>query len=77
MCQKSYKVFKQFYAVVLTNQFSASRALQVFKHKPTEDQIQHIISTQIAGKIEPTPYIYSEKPKIEILPIQIPVDILY
>ena len=77
MCQKSCKVFKQFYAVVLTNQFAASRTLQVFKHKPTEDQIQYLISTEVVGKVEPTPFIYSEKPKIEVLPIHIPVDILY
>lgn len=77
MCQKACKIFKQFYAVILKNQCVPSKTLQVFKYKPTEDQIQHLILTQLTSNLEPTPYIYSEKPTIEILPIQIQVDILY
>jgi len=78
MCQKSSKIFKQLYAVILTsNTYVAPKALQVFKNKPTADEINRIISTQVIGKIEPTPYIYSEKPKIDIVQIDIPIHIFY
>jgi hypothetical protein len=70
MCQKSSKVFKQFYAVVSSSSAFPPRSLQVFKNRPTEDQIKLVIR-----KVEP--FIYSEKPKIDIIPIHIPVDILY
>ena len=76
MCQKS-KVFKQFYALILTNHTSAPKSLQVFKFPPTQKQVDEIIVKQVIGKMPPTPFIYSEKPKIEIVPIHIPVDILH
>lgn len=75
MCQKSSKVFKQFYAVMLTS--PVSKSLQVFKVPPTQQQIDHVIMKHVVGKIDPTPFIYSEKPRVEIIPIDIPVDILY
>ena len=77
MCQKSCQVFKQFYAVVLTSPASLPRSLQVFKLHPTKQQIENVITKHVIGKVEPVPFIYSEKPRIEIVPIQIPVDILY
>ena len=77
MCQKSCKVFKQFYAVILTSPVSVSRSLQVFKAHPTNEQINNVITKHIIGKMEPAPFIYSEKPKIEVIPIHIPVDILH
>jgi hypothetical protein len=77
MCQKSCQVFKQFYAVILTGPVSVARSLQVFKLPPTKQQIENVIAQHVIGKIEPVPFIYSEKPKIEVVPIQIPVDILY
>jgi hypothetical protein len=77
MCQKSCKVFKQFYAVILTSPVSVARSLQVFKVNPTKEQIENVIARHVIGKIEPVPFIYSEKPKVEVIPIQIPVDILY
>jgi len=77
MCQKSGKVFKQFYAVVLTSPVSVSRSLQVFKLPPTKEQIDNVITRHVVGKVEPVPFIYSEKPKVEVIPIQIPFNILY
>jgi len=62
---------------MLTSPVSVSRSLQVFKLPPTKEQIEHVIVKHVIGKIEPTPFIYSEKPKIEVVPIHIPVDILY
>ena len=77
MCQKSCKVFKQFYAVILTSPVSVSRSLQVFKAPPTKEQIDNVITRHVVGKVEPAPFIYSEKPKVEVVPIHIPIDILY
>jgi hypothetical protein len=77
MCQKSCKVFKQFYALVLTGPVSHTKALQVFKHPPTQSQIDIAVSKHVVGKVTPVPHLYSEKPKIEVVPIHIPVDILY
>jgi len=62
---------------MLTSPVSVSRSLQVFKSPPTKEQIQNVISEHVIGKIEPVPFIYSEKPKIEIVPIQIAVHMLY
>ena len=77
MCQKSCKIFKQLYSVILTTPCAPPRSLQVFKNKPTREQLIYLISNEVIGKIEPSPHIYSEKPKIDIVQIHIPVDILY
>jgi hypothetical protein len=77
MCQKGCNIVKQFYAVVLTSQSAAPKCLQVLKYPPNEKLIHQIVATQVVGKIELTPFHYSEKPKLEIIPIHIPVDILY
>ena len=77
MCQKSCQVFKQFYAVILTSPVSFPRSLQVFKTPPTKHQIDDVILKHVIGKVTPVPHLYSEKPKVEVVPIQIPVDILY
>ena len=55
----------------------APRALQVFKAPPSEIQIQQVIQNHVVGKVEPVPHIYAEKPKISVVQIHIPVDILY
>jgi hypothetical protein len=44
---------------------------------PTKNQIDDAIIKHVVGKAEPVPHLYSEKPKVEVIPIQIPVDILY
>jgi len=77
MCQKSSKVFKQFYALMLVSPVSITKSLQVFKFPPTQLQIDEVVRRQVIGKVEPAPFIYSEKPKVEVVPIQIPVDIFY
>jgi hypothetical protein len=77
MCQKGRDIVKQLYAVILTTQGATPKCLQVLKYRPSVKQIHHIVANQVVGKIELTPFQYSEKPKLEIIPIQIPVDILY
>lgn len=77
MCQKSCQVFKQFYALILTSPVSVPRSLQVFKSPPTKHQIDDIILKNVIGNVEPVPHLYSEKPKVEVVPIHISVDILY
>ena len=77
MCQKSCQVFKQFYALILTSPISVTRSLQVYKMPPTKNQIDDAILKHVVGKVEPVPHLYSEKPKVEVIPIQISVDILY
>jgi hypothetical protein len=77
MCQKSTKVFRQFYALMLVSPVALTRSLQVFKLPPTQSQIDEVVRNQIIGKIEPTPFIYSEKPKVEVIPINISYDMLY
>ena len=78
MCVKSCQVFKQFFAVVMCcPTMPAPRALQVFKAPPSQLQIQQVIQNHVVGKVEPVPHIYAEKPKISVVPIHIPVHILY
>lgn len=78
MCVKGCQVFKQFFAVVICGPaMPAPRALQVFKAPPSHFQIQQVIQNHVIGKVEPVPHIYAEKPRISVVPIHIPVDILY
>ena len=78
MCVKGCQVFKQFFAVVMCSpSMPAPRALQVFKAPPSQLQIYNVIQKHVIGKIEPVPHIYAEKPRISVVPIHIPVDILY
>jgi len=75
MCQKGCQVFKQFYVVLLRSDVS-TRSLKVLSKPPTENQFAHIIADHVIGKVTPVPHLYSERPKIEVVPIQIPYDIL-
>jgi len=75
MCQKSGQVFKQFYALMIVS--PVTRSLKIFKLPPTQLQIDEVIRKQVIGKMEPVHFIYSEKPKVEVVPIHIPFDILY
>lgn len=77
MCNKGSKVFKQFYAVMLVSPVSATRSLEVFKYPPTNSQVQSVLTKYIGGKVEPLPYLYSEKPRVEVVPLKIPLDALY
>jgi hypothetical protein len=62
---------------MLVSPVSITKSLQVFKFPPTQLQIDEVVRRQVIGKVEPAPFIYSEKPKVEVVPIQIPVDIFY
>jgi len=78
MCGKACQNFKQVHLVVLTSPtMAAPKALRVFKMPPTQRQIQEGISTNVVGKLDPQPYMYSDKPSVHVLPIHIPIDILY
>jgi len=76
MCSKSSKVFKQFYAVMLVSPVSATRSLEVFKYPPTKTQVQSVLTKYIGEKVEPLPYLYVEKPRVEIVTVNIPVNSL-
>jgi hypothetical protein len=78
MCQKAGKVFKQFYAVMLTSsKLQSPKVLQIFKDSPKEHVISNLVSIHVVGKIEPSPHLYGDKPQIHVIPVQIPLDILY
>lgn len=73
MCQKSCKIFKSFYAVMLTSSTSVPpKALHVFKKAPTKAQMSEFI-----GKMPVVVNVYDHTPKVYVVPINIPVDILY
>ena len=76
MCNKSSRVFKQFYAVMLVSPVSATRSLEVFKYPPTKTQVQSVLTKYITSKAEPLPYLYLEKPRVEIVTLNIPVNSL-
>ena len=79
MCQKGGQVFKQFYALVLTTPMSVPRSLQVFKYPPTQYQIDTTIVQTVVGFKEPELELEpgTEKPLVYVVPIHIPLDILY
>ena len=78
MCQKAGKVFKQFYAVMLTSsQMKSPRVLQVYKMPPREDVVRQLINDNVIGKMEPSPHLYGDKPEVHLVPVHIPIDILY
>lgn len=76
MCQK-VRVFKNFHAVIMsTSCMTSHRTLQVFKHYPSEKEIADAVKKYGYNKPQAVPFIYSEKPKIEVLLIHISADIL-
>ena len=78
MCQKGGQVFKQFYAVMLTSgQLKSPRFLQAYKMPPRKDEMARLISDRVIGKLEPSPHLYGDNPEIHVVPIHIPVNILY
>jgi len=78
MCQKSCKVFKQFYAVMLTSsQLQSPKVLQVFKEVPKANVVSQLIANHVVGKSKPSSHLYGDKPEVHVVPVQIPVGILY
>ena len=71
-------VVKQFYAVMLTSaQMKSPRFLQIYIMPPKEDEVRKLISENVIGKMEPSPHMYGNNPEVHLVPIHIPVDILY
>ena len=76
MCVKG-QVFKQFFAVILSGPtMVAPHALQVFKYKPSDCQVYHIIKEHLIRK-NSIPQFYTEDTRVSVMPINIPMDILY
>jgi hypothetical protein len=44
---------------------------------PRDDEMARLISDRVIGKLEPSPHLYGDKPEIHVVPIHIPVNILY
>ena len=51
---------------MLTNH-NSTKSLQVFKTPPTKEQVNRVIVT----------HMYTDRPRIEVVPIHIPYHILY
>jgi len=78
MSDKACQVFKKFYAVMVSSaQLQNPRVLQVFKEVPRDNVVSQLIAEHVVGKSEPSPHLYGDKPKIHVVPVHIPVDILY
>ena len=76
MCQKSGKVFKQFYALILTSaEMKSPKVLRVYKISPNQAQITKVISDNVVGKF-PSSHPYGNNPQIHTVPIDIPVSML-
>ena len=78
MCQKGCQVFKQFYAVMLTSsKLQSPKILQVFKESPKDHIVTRLVASHVVGKSDPSPHLYGDKPQVHIVPVKIPIDILY
>lgn len=76
MCQKSGKVFKQFYALILTSaEMKSPKVLRVYKISPNQAQISKVISDNVVGNF-PSSHPYGNSPQIHTVPIDIPVTML-
>lgn len=80
-CDSKYRMFKKiimkrFHAVMITSRsLSQPRALQIFNHVPSSEQIDEVVRKHMLNrKPEPVAFIYSEKPQIHIVPLDIPSD---
>jgi hypothetical protein len=80
MCQK-IKAFKQFHAVIVTSSQAPPRSLYVFNHSPSSQQVTAVVEKYLFNmplpKYESVPFIYTEKPRVEVVPINISRDILF
>jgi hypothetical protein len=77
MCGKSCQAFKQAHALLLvTPLVAAPRVISVFKHYPTPQQIAEALARE-KPNMQPVPFIYSERSTTHVVPIHIPIDILY
>jgi len=53
---------------------SSPHVLQVMKSTPTSGELQDLINNKVVGKVTPVGYIYSEKPQVHVVPLQIPLN---
>jgi hypothetical protein len=78
MCQKSGQIVRQFYAVMLTSsRLQSPKVLQVFKEPPKDHIVSRLVANHVVGKSEPSGHPYGDKPQVHIVPVHIPLDILY
>jgi len=74
MCQKLCQIYKHVYAVMMTSpSLSSPQILKIMKATPTSGELQDLINNKVVGKVTPVGYIYSEKPQVHVVPIQIPL----
>jgi hypothetical protein len=77
MCQKGSNVFKHFYALVIRiHPCSAPVSLQVFKLPPTQKQIESVLKKTVLNKTDPSTQL-NLATQLDVVPIQIPVNILH
>lgn len=63
--------------MMTSTSLSAPRTLQVFKNSPTKQQVDTVVQKYVINKkVEATPFIYSEKPQIHVVPVHMSPDIL-
>lgn len=78
MCQKSCNIVKQFYAVMLTSaQLKSPKVLQVYKMPPKDVEVRRLVTEHVIGKAIPSPHLYGNNPEVHLVPIQIPLHMLY
>lgn len=75
---KPSQIYKHFYAIVVSSpSLNGPKSLAVYATPPTKAEIQDAICNNLIGQMPKTPHPYVEQPEVRIMPIHIPVDLLY
>ena len=68
-------MYKHLYAVMMTSpSLSSPQILKIMKATPTSSELQDLINNKVVGKVTPVGYMYSEKPQVHVVPLQIPMN---
>jgi len=63
--------------MITSVRYSSPKSLEIFKTYPTQAQITKVFDTHVIGRSEFITCLKSEKVQLHIVPIHVPVDILY
>jgi hypothetical protein len=71
------KYMRRFHALMIIPSYGKPpHALHVFHHKPSQVDVDTILSSFLPLSITPTPHLYTEKPQIHVVPLELCIDTL-
>lgn len=69
------KYMRRFHALMIIPSYGKPpHALHVFHYKPSQVDVENVLRNFLPLSITPTPHLYTEKPQIHVVPLELCVE---